>query len=53
MTTLTSSTGAAGFQPRDAGPLLVQPTLAASIFAQIATRQTTASHTYRILPSRP
>lgn len=48
MTTLTTSTGATGFQPRDAGPLVVQPTLAASVFAQIATRQVTASHTYRI-----
>lgn len=48
MATYTNASGAHGFLPVDAGPLVVQPTLAASVFAQIATKQVTASHTYRI-----
>jgi len=44
----TSSTGAASILPVDYGALLVQPTLEASIAAQIATIVQTASHDYRI-----
>lgn len=48
MPTYTTATGAHGFLPVDTGPLVIQPMLAASVFAQVATRQTTRAHTYRI-----
>ena len=48
MATYTTSSGATGFLPVDTGPLVIQPMIAASVFAQIATRQITGSHTYRI-----
>lgn len=48
MPTYTTSAGATGFLPVDTGPLVIQPMLAASVFAAVSTRQVTASHDYRI-----
>jgi HK97 family phage major capsid protein len=45
---LTSTPGASGVLPPDFGALVVQPTLAASIFAQVATLAMTAGRDYRI-----
>jgi hypothetical protein len=38
----------AGILPDQHGPLVVQPALKASVFAQVATTVTTSSHNYRI-----
>jgi HK97 family phage major capsid protein len=48
MALYTSSTDVSGILPDASGPLIVQPALRASIFAQIATTVTTDSHSYRI-----
>src|SRR4051812_4766475 len=48
MATYATATGATGFLPVDTGPLVIQPLFDASVFAQVATRQITNSHTYRI-----
>lgn len=48
MATYTTSTGAAGLLPEDFGPLVVQPAMEASVFAQVATTVFTRGHSYRI-----
>jgi HK97 family phage major capsid protein len=48
MPTYTTSTGAGGILPESYGPLVVQPALDASVFAQIATTVTTPSTEYHI-----
>ena len=44
----TTTTDVAGILPDDHGPLVVQPAMAASVFAQVSTRVFTSSHHYRI-----
>jgi hypothetical protein len=48
MALYTTTTDVSGILPDASGPLIVQPALAASIFAQVATTVTTCSHSYRI-----
>lgn len=48
MTLLTTSTTTRALLPSEIGRLLVQPMIESSVFAQIATRVTTAAHEYRI-----
>lgn len=48
MPTYTTSTGATGLLPSEYGALVVQPALAASVFAQVATIATTGGNAYRI-----
>ena len=45
---LTSTNDVGGLLPDEHAPLVVQPTLNASVFARIATRAVTGAHTYRI-----
>jgi hypothetical protein len=44
----TANPGAAGLLPDQYGPLVVQPTLEASVFARVATLARTAATEYRI-----
>jgi HK97 family phage major capsid protein len=46
--TYTTSTGASALLPTDTGPLVIQPMQRESVFAQIATRQSTSSRSYRV-----
>jgi len=48
MATYTTTTGTNALLPDSYGPLVVQPALDASIFAQVATTVTTSSTEYRI-----
>ena len=48
MALLTSTSNVGGSLPDDFGALVVQPALALSVFAQVATTVTTGSTRYRI-----
>lgn len=48
MPVYTTTAGTGGLLPDEYGPLVVQPALAASVFAQVATTVTTSATEYRI-----